>query len=149
MKLRYIHLCCGEQKLPAPWENFDRNMDVTKPLPIPSGSCSYVFIEHGLEHFTGPQGFRLMEEVYRVLCSGGIFRVCVPQLMNLSVEKARDIILNHTHQMVYNIDNLMAMLVTAGFSDVTTSPRKEIDSHWKKIGLEQDDLETLRVEAIK
>lgn len=157
---RLLHWCCGENKLPPPWENFDIHVDLrsdirtyyidlTKPpYPFPDKCASAIFIEHGLEHFTGPQGFKIMQEAYRILVSGGTFRVCVPMLSRLDMLKRRDIIMNHGHLMVYNLDNLGEMLEAAGFRYVEETKRKSWDGHWKKIGELQDDLETLRVEAI-
>lgn len=148
--MRRIQLCCGTNKLPPPWENYDREVDLTKiPFPFPSECADMVFIEHGLEHFTGPQGFRIMEEAYRILRPGGTFRVCVPQLLHLERGKAKDIVLNHGHLMVYCHENLRLMLKTAGFFSVEETPRADIDSHHKVIGMLQDHLETLRMEAMK
>lgn len=43
------------------------------------------------------------------------------------------------------------LLCAAGFhkSSITVTPRKDCDQHWKTIGREKDDLETLRMEAKK
>jgi predicted SAM-dependent methyltransferase len=147
--MRKIQLCCGTNKLPG-WENYDAEVDLTKlPLPFPNACAEMVFIEHGLEHFTGPQGFRILEEAHRILIPTGKLRVCVPQLRNLPQPKAKDIILNHGHLMVYCRENLLCMMLAAGFSSAHEVGRDPIDSHWKVIGMDQDDLETLRMETIK
>lgn len=147
---RHFHLCCGTNRLPAPWENHDIDVDLLKKLPWPDKCASHVFIEHGLEHFNGPQGFAIMEEVYRVLVPEGQFRVCVPQLGNIPTpEKRKDLIVGHGHQMVYCHETLSLMLRTAGFRRVYSSERSHLDSHHKVIGLDQDDMETLRVVALK
>jgi len=145
-----LNLGCGTNKLPHPWKNHDRDLDITKPLPYKSDSVDVIFIEHCLEHVTGPQGFRFMQEAFRVLRKGGTLRICVPELARVDQAKRVDLIVNHGHLMVYCWENLNLMLRAAGFApDIRITDRKGIDGHWKVIGRELDDAETLRVEAYK
>lgn len=147
---RFINLGCGTNRLPAPWANYDRELDIRKPLPFASNSAETICIEHCMEHVNGPEAFRFMVEAHRVLKQNGKLRISVPELARLPREKCKDIICNHGHLMVYNLENLTAMLWTAGFVFAVKVPRDEaIDGHWKIIGREQDELETLRVEATK
>ena len=145
----HLNLGAGENKLLPPWSNHDRDMDITQPLPVPAHSIEEILIEHCLEHVSGPQAFRFLKEAFRVLKPGGLIRICVPELERLSRDAREDIIVNHGHLHIYDLKVLTQYLETAGFTSVTRTDRREIDGHWKVIGLEKDDLETLRVEAIK
>ena len=91
-----------------------------------------------------------MEEALRVLKPGGILRICVPVLARLDRTHARDIITGHGHQMVYNLGNMVDMLLIAGFEKVYEVPiDKSVDGHWRVIGEDKDHKETMRVEAKK
>jgi SAM-dependent methyltransferase len=95
-----LHLGCGRNTLPG-WLNADlygwrlnsgdgwdvnrakeRVLSInvgTTPLPLPDGSCEFVYTSHMLEHLIHPAQTRLvMEEVHRVLAPGGTVRVVVP-----------------------------------------------------------------------
>ena len=146
-----LNLCCGGNIL-AGWENHDADMDISKPLSLPDNKYDFILIEHGAEHVTQPEGFRLFQECYRILKQGGRLRICVPILDRLSKEAAIDVIMNHGHQVVYTEGLIGVLLRLAGFHlcyDTESTHRKECDGHWRVIGREKDDLETLRIEAQK
>jgi len=46
-----------------------------QPIPLPDGSCRYIFQEHVLEHFVLPRGLLLLNECHRLLGPGGVYRV--------------------------------------------------------------------------
>lgn len=159
---RRFNLGCSINVLPPPWENFDLDaanlskqhpeikfLDATQPLPFPDQCADRVFYEHLLEHLSGPDGFRLMKESLRVLVPGGVLRICVPELERLSLPWREDIITKYGHLMVYDYVILSQMLVTAGFVFVHSTDRAECDGHWKVIGKDRDDKETLRIEATR
>lgn len=131
------------------WVNHDAEVDITKPLPYADNSVDFILAEHCAEHISGPDVLRFFDECRRILKSGGVLRVCVPSLFRVDKAKARDLVLNHGHLMVFYPDTLKRLLVIAGFGNVVETGRNEIDGHWKIIGKEQDDLETIRVEATK
>lgn len=145
-----IQFGCGGNILEG-WKNHDSDVDITKPLPYPNESAHAILIEHCLEHVSGPDGFRFMKEAHRILVPGGILRICVPDITRpgISADHAADLIVNHGHLMVYTQQNLEHMLWVAGFGTVTVTGRSHADGHWRVIGVEKDDIETLRVEAIK
>lgn len=158
---RQFHFGCSINVLPPPWENFDLDphlrvnhpeikvLDVTHPLPFSDACAERVFFEHLLEHLTAPDGYRLLKECHRVLAPGGVLRICVPELERLPRAWREDIITKYGHLMVYHYEILSQMLVTAGFERIHQEGRAECDGHWKVIGRERDDQETLRVEAYK
>lgn len=144
-----LNLGCGGNILPG-FHNHDADVDITKRLPWPDNSADFINIEHCLEHVSGPDGYRFLEEAKRVLKIGGILRVSVPVLDALPPTHARDIIVGHGHLMVYNFQNLSRMIMVAGFASVASAQfNKNIDGHWRIIGEEKDKLETLRIEAVK
>ena len=144
-----INFGCGENRI-AGWECWDSDCDVTKPLPYADSVADMILAEHLIEHLTGPQGFNFMLECHRILKPGGLLRVCVPTLKEeMTNEHRADLILGHGHQMVYCRGSLTMMLRTAGFIGVGATDRKECDGHHKIIGEFKDNLETLRMEAVK
>ncbi len=81
---RRLHLGCGPHALESPWENFDREVDITKPLPFDDDSAEYIFAEHVIEHVPFPSAMRFLRECYRVLHGGGVLRVSFPDVGNFN-----------------------------------------------------------------
>jgi len=85
--IRKLHLGCGVHLLDG-WLNTDFSpkssnvltLDVTKTFPFLDGVFDYVFNEHLIEHLTYVQGYRMLNECYRVLRSGGKIRISTPDL---------------------------------------------------------------------
>lgn len=91
-----LHLGCGQIIKPG-WENLDlepgaggRSVDLTKPLPYPSGTVEAVFSEHFIEHITQEQGKALLRECHRVLIPGKWVRVSTPNLYVLAKDYLYD-----------------------------------------------------------
>lgn len=138
----------GNNKLEG-WINTDLpEVDVTKCLPYEDNSVDKILCEHCVEHVSGPDALRFMDECYRILKPKGVLRLCVPVLDRLTVQKARDIVLNHGHLTIWTTILLYRVMELAGFL-VAISERKPCDGHWTVIGKEQDDMETARLEGIK
>jgi predicted SAM-dependent methyltransferase len=79
-----LHLGSGFRYLEG-WLNVDLVgaktdvwLDLERPLPIGPGEVEAIFSEHLWEHLTPESGFRLLTECHRVLRSGGVFRIAVP-----------------------------------------------------------------------
>jgi predicted SAM-dependent methyltransferase len=78
-----LNLGCGPNVKPD-WLNIDRRppalpLDLFEPLPFRDGSCTVIYSEHFLEHVDYPEpAGRLLRECWRVLESGGILSVGVP-----------------------------------------------------------------------
>lgn len=77
---RLIQLGCGPHPLPSPWENYDREVDISKPLPFPSESVYLLFAEHVIEHLPFASGLAFLLECLRVLEPGGTLRLCFPDV---------------------------------------------------------------------
>jgi predicted SAM-dependent methyltransferase len=91
-----LNVGCGSNWLDG-WENRDMDLDLRKPLPHSSNSLEFILAEHVLEHLSGPEMFRFLEEAHRCLRHGGTLRVCVPELARVDNAKRKDLIVNHGH----------------------------------------------------
>ena len=86
-----VNLGCGRTAHPA-WVNLDveptlacvKRWDVRKPLPFPDGSVDMVYHSHLLEHLSADEGQRLVKDCFRVLKSGGVIRIVVPDLAGIA-----------------------------------------------------------------
>ncbi|MGH9727131.1 MAG: class I SAM-dependent methyltransferase [Candidatus Acidiferrales bacterium] len=67
-------------KFGVPWKSNIFIHDVRKPLPFPSDSAEVVYSSHLLEHLYSEECKNLIRECFRVLATGGILRVVVPDL---------------------------------------------------------------------
>jgi len=91
-----LHLGCGPDVKPG-WVNIDLQVppphnsvpsttpptfaidsDLRRPLPLENDSCAYIYSCHFFEHLNRQHGEALMEDCYRVLRPGGIFRIVLP-----------------------------------------------------------------------
>jgi predicted SAM-dependent methyltransferase len=73
-------------KLDIPWSSSIVIHDIRKPLPFPDNSVSAVYASHVLEHLYREEGQRLMAESFRVLETGGVLRIVVPDLRTIVEE---------------------------------------------------------------
>lgn len=169
--MRKVQFGCGGNRLSG-WENYDSDVDVTKPLPMENNSVDRVFAEHLLEHLDSGEAFRFLEECYRILKPGGGIRIVVPSFNNVleSSEKymeythakgfattpdkigvCRAIACCHGHKTLWNYD-LIGDVLESIFGNTNTGLLPEfenIDGHWRECGREIADEESISVEAIK
>lgn len=105
-KFRYVQYGCGWSS-PEEWTNFDasltlkweripvlgrytkndrhfppnvRSGDIVRGLPVGNDSCRGVYASHVLEHLTLEDCHIALQNTYRILQHGGIFRLVVPDL---------------------------------------------------------------------
>jgi predicted SAM-dependent methyltransferase len=97
-----IHLGCGPDIRPE-WINIDLNTslrsallpsvptggrfinyDLRRGLPLQANCARIVFSSHFFEHLDYPHGLNLMEDCFRVLESGGTFRIVLPDFKRMS-----------------------------------------------------------------
>jgi predicted SAM-dependent methyltransferase len=167
---------CGGNKLDG-WENYDSEVDITKPLPFPDNSTDYIFAEHVVEHLDSREVFNFFSECYRILKDGGWIRVCVPSIARIysyadkeyydwlaqsgfgegNLKSAiRNLMVNHGHKTVWSEELLQVALCGAGFS---TSYAKvgesecehfcNLEGHWKVIGKHPNWVESIVMEGVK
>jgi predicted SAM-dependent methyltransferase len=63
-------------------ERLDINWDIREPLPFPDNSVDFIYNEHFLEHLTVEEGTRAITDFMRVLKSGGVMRIAMPDIRN-------------------------------------------------------------------
>ncbi len=66
-----------------------RQVDIAGGLPFPSAYAAVCYSSHVLEHLDRPGARRLLAECFRILKSGGVIRVVVPDLEQLAREYLR------------------------------------------------------------
>ena len=82
-----LQLACGTHQ-PKGWLNTDyfllsstvACLDVTERFPFDDGTFTAILAEHVIEHFTYPDGKRMMAECFRTLKPGGILRLSTPNV---------------------------------------------------------------------
>lgn len=144
--MRNIQFGAGGLNLPG-WENYDRDMDITKPLPIADGCVDIAYAEMALEHVSPREAWSFLDECYRILKPGGLIRIVIPDFsltwklkdpdyarVNGGVtgattwkEHARSIIFCHGHAGLWNSALLKDVLEAIGFSDVRVHRAGESD----------------------
>ena len=87
----YLNIGCG-LRYHDDWTNVDfyaaapevRSHNLLRGIPYPDASFDAVYHSHVLEHFSKPDGEKLLRECHRVLRPGGILRVVVPDLEQIA-----------------------------------------------------------------
>ena len=87
---RYLHIGCGDNLLPKPFENLDgrelEGIDYISPatkLRFDDDIFDLVYASHVLEHFKKDETQDVINEWVRVLKPGGIIRLSVPSIEQL------------------------------------------------------------------
>jgi predicted SAM-dependent methyltransferase len=117
----------------------DLTWDLSRPLPFVDGSVESIFHEHVLEHFELTAAFGLLRDSHRLLTSGGILRIGVPDAGaylqaytdpdNDFLQEARpsrptrmlavqELFYNHGHRSAYDYETLALLLSAIGFRSV-------------------------------
>jgi predicted SAM-dependent methyltransferase len=93
--MRKLHIGAGPHLLEGwlngdiePWflghlRNHSILLDATKRFPFADDTFDYIFTEHMIEHVDYSDGFRMLQECYRVLKPGGHIRIATPDLEKL------------------------------------------------------------------
>jgi predicted SAM-dependent methyltransferase len=82
-----LNLGCGDVFF-AEWINVDLEdvrkanliWNLTERFPLPDGSCSLIYSEHVMEHFSVEDGLKILRECRRLLATGGVLRIAMPSL---------------------------------------------------------------------
>ena len=158
-------------KTPA-WPRNVHHHDVLKGLPFADASVDAIYSSHTFEHFTYEQSLGLAKECRRVLKTGGMLRLAVPDLERMVRDYLSDgaalashrfvdrLLLRHSwrdllhpgahHCQMFDGRSLTAMLQKAGFECARVSLFGE--SHIPsvmEVELESRKRESLYVEAEK
>ena len=120
--MKYVNCGCGSKfVIDNEWINLDfhsgyggrvRGCDLLKGLPFVDSSIDVVFSSCMLEHFTVEQARAHLKECYRVLKTGGIVRIVVPDLENVCKEYLKILELvrkdkSYEHQYEYVVIELL------------------------------------------
>ena len=91
--MELLNLGCGNN-FHKDWTNIDFvsrsehviTHNLLDGIPVGNGSTDVVYHSHVLEHFSKDDGFKFLQECYRVLKVGGILRIAVPDLETIVKE---------------------------------------------------------------
>lgn len=168
-----VQFASGPWKLPG-WENHDRDIDISKPLPFKDSMVDFVFIEHGIEHINQQDVLSFLKECKRILKVGGVIRVAFPDLTKIRFKDDKkyndkfgegNLIKAMTkaatgwgHQSFFNFDLMCDACIMAGLTPtdrnypcgVSEIPELNgIEQHWRTSSKELVEIETSTVEAKK
>ncbi|MFV9631580.1 MAG: class I SAM-dependent methyltransferase [Methanosarcinales archaeon] len=80
--------------------------DVSKKLPFDNESIDYIYSSHLIEHLNKEVGEKLLQECFRVLKKGGLFRLIIPDLELFANNYIKEI--TDTQSSMDNTDFLMS-----------------------------------------
>jgi predicted SAM-dependent methyltransferase len=151
--------------------------DATRRIPVGDGSASVVYTSHMFEHLTPLQAERFLHEVKRVLVSGGILRLAIPDLAKLAADYIRSgdadafvagtllaqdasdtlrarlryvVVGARYHAWMYDASSLCRRLARAGFLSPTTLPAGQtMISDPGGLDLQERQGESVYVEALR
>lgn len=174
---RRLHLGCGQNVLPRPWENFDLDIDIRQPLPFDFCSVEFILAEHVIEHIDFRSGIKFLSECLRVLEPGGKLRLAFPDItreipledyrsgfskhynrqLNCREDVWLSVLIDWEHQSCWTREMAERVLVAVGFDRVSVrdygySPYPEltgIDGHHLSVGLALARAETTVLEATR
>ncbi len=159
------------------WDDHIVIHNLLRPFPWAEGSADAVYSSHTLEHIKREDGLRFLAECFKVLKSGGVIRIVVPDLAVIvqrynkgeiradrfiealdvlyppASNKIKEILRPYTqypHKCMYDTPTLEAVLAEAGFTQVAS--RGAFDSAIEDITLielEDRTVDAVIVEAIK
>ncbi len=159
------------------WQNYDIDVDITKPLPFPDGCASRIYAGHVIEHLTPAQGWGFIEECYRVLDKGSVVRLAFPDITEIARKfepiygeaiKAgghgdgtkrsaiRATLCCHGHQAIWTVPTMLTVLRAIGFVAVQSAYNNStwpdlcgLERHGKVVGEKVAEIETSVVDAVK
>jgi SAM-dependent methyltransferase len=161
-----------------PIHPYSSYFDLTNlPYKYENESVDFIEIEHTAEHFKLEDFYNMLVEFRRILKVGGVLRIAVPSIVKIFNHNnpqytefltargwsdgtkegdVRNILLNHGHQLFFHYDTLISVLSSLGFNayecEIGKSAYPElnnIEGHWKALGYEFAELETIVVEGVK
>lgn len=128
-------------------------MDITLPIPRPSGSYDAAFASHVAEHVPSKEALGFFTECHRILKPNGWLRISIPVIGPwLGRRMAIDLTIGHGHMCCYNEELVRTFLWMAGFDQekIRRVDRDDrYDHHHLEIGEERDYMESCRMLAVK
>lgn len=175
--MRRLQFGSGQNRLPEPWENFDRDVDISKPLPFEIGCAQFILAEHVIEHIPFSEGLFFLRECMRILRPGGVLRLAFPDITrevdpkdyrpffhahySRMMTSREDVWLSTAidwqHKSCWTQDMALRLLMAVGFDSVETALYGEsvypelhaVDGHHLAAGLTVAKAETTVIEAVR
>ena len=137
--------------------------DLSHSIPLKDQTADFVYSSHFLEHLFKRDAERLLTDSFRALKSGGVVRICIPDLayaVSLYARGEKTAMLENyffvedkesqlaRHKYMYDFELLQSLLEKIGFSQVVRCAYQEGQTPDLKL-LDNRPEETLFVEAIK
>lgn len=149
--------------------------DAIKGLPLLKGTVAVFYSSHMIEHLDQTEAILFLKEAQRILCSGGIIRLAVPDLYKQVQQYIRVgdadtfisgtylcqkcpktlgrrlyalLVGNRDHRWMYDANSLRSLLLRNGFTNVTIMPPGESKiQDPEPLDLKEKFLESVYVEA--
>lgn len=146
-----LNLGCGSVCHPD-WVNLDFiaavpevvACDLREPFPFADGSVEACYASHVLEHFSRQDASKFVLECRRVLRSGGVLRLVVPDLENIAVAYLRSVdgsAADHEWMTIELVDQLARTKPGGEMLRVLTSGRAtNVDFIVSRVGLDAEAL---------
>ncbi len=88
--MKALNFGCGN-RIHADWINIDfspidnrvQKVNLLQPLPFGDNTFDVAYSSHFLEHLTPQNATKVLNQIHRILKSGGTFRIVVPDFENL------------------------------------------------------------------
>jgi predicted SAM-dependent methyltransferase len=181
-----LHLGCWHRNIPGfvnvdlcDMEHIDHKSSIDDLSMFDDGSVSLVYSSHSFEYFNRKEAIKVLMEWSRVLKSGGVLRMAVPDFdslikiynksnknlgsllgplygqMEINTQNGSEILY---HKTIYNFDSLQKLLNDNGFKDIEKydwqdTTHKDYDDHsqayFPHMDKENGILVSLNDEAVK
>jgi predicted SAM-dependent methyltransferase len=114
----------------------DVYVDLTRPLPMKTGSTNAIFLEEVIEHISKDQGIELFKECHRILKPGGCIRIITPNIAHFArqvldsgdVRDINDLFYGHGHKYIYSSEELRSILANFGLTSINISQFQDPNS---------------------
>ncbi|MDH3975269.1 MAG: methyltransferase domain-containing protein [Deltaproteobacteria bacterium] len=83
-KILVISRLLPKSQSKIPWKKNILRWNLTNKLPLSSNRFNAVYSSHTIEHLFYDESIALLRECYRILADGGVLRVVVPDLFELT-----------------------------------------------------------------
>ncbi len=168
--MKKVQFGCGGNRLEG-WENYDSDVDISKPLPFEPTSVDAVLAEHVLEHISIQEAWNFLEECHRIMRQGAFIRIAVPSVSRIYAladeeyfsfikkhgwgeanrkDAIKSIIFNHGHQTIWEQSSLIAIMEIMGFKQCEPPPLMTNTLHHSRvIGEKINHIETIVIDCYK
>lgn len=146
---RRLHFGCGTDYKKG-FINLDINksadfyLDARNKLPFKDGAIQYIYSFHFIEHLKNDELIRHFKESFRILKSGGVYRICVPDFVNsieAYIKRDNQWLETVKKEIVFNFDFISDDFISYG--DYLDRVLHEYDSH--KVFLDYEKIKNMLI----